>query len=49
MTELLQSLFTLAVWAVAIGSVFGMTVVSLSLFVEDWVKRGKAAKRSQGA
>jgi hypothetical protein len=45
MTELLQSLFTLAVWAVAIGSVLGMTVVPLSLFVEDRIKRGKAVKR----
>lgn len=44
MIELLQALFTLAVWAVAVASVLGMTVVPLSLFVEDRIKRKKSAK-----
>lgn len=41
MIELLQTLFTLAVWTVAAASVLGMTVVPLSLFVEDRIKRRK--------
>ena len=45
MIELLQTLFTVAVWAIAAASVLGMTVVPLSLFVEDRMKRGKAVRR----
>lgn len=46
MTEILQTLFTVAAWAVAAASVLGMTVVPLSLFVEDRLKRrGKPSNR----
>lgn len=49
MIDAIQAIFWGVAWLAAIGSVLGMIVVPLSLFVEDRIKRGKAAKRSQAS
>ena len=41
MLELLETLLTWAGWVIAATSVLGMTVVPLSLFIEDRIRRRK--------